>query len=59
MNAVAFEKIETDAQITFIVPREDEKTIHRISKSVSNQNKIKLKKFHALFLFRLFLIFFT
>ena len=48
VNAVAFEKIETDAQITFIVPREDEKTIHRISKSVSNQNKIKLKKFHAL-----------
>ena len=47
VNAVAFEKIETDAQITFIVPREDEKTIHRISKSVSNQNKIKLKKFHA------------
>ena len=48
VNAMAFEKIQTDAQITFIVPREDEKTIHRISKSVSNQNKIKLKKFHAL-----------
>ena len=47
VNAMAFEKIQTDAQITFIVPREDEKTIHRISKSVSNQNKIKLKKFHA------------
>jgi len=47
VNAMAFEKIQTDAQITFIVPREDEKTIHKISKSVSNQNKIKLKKFHA------------
>ncbi len=47
VNAIAFEKIQTDAQVTFLVPREDEKTIHRISKSVSNQNKIKLKKFHA------------
>jgi ATP-dependent DNA helicase RecQ len=47
VNAVAFEKIQTDAQVTFLVPREDEKTIHKISKSVSNQNKIKLKKFHA------------
>ncbi len=47
VNAIAFEKIQTDAQVTFLVPREDEKTIHRISKSVSNQNKIKLKKFNA------------
>ena len=47
VNAIAFEKIQTDAQVTFLVPREDEKTIHRISKSGSNQNKIKLKKFHA------------
>ena len=47
VKAMALEKIETDAQITFMVPREDEKTIHRISKSVSSQNRIKLKKFHA------------
>jgi ATP-dependent DNA helicase RecQ len=47
VKAIVFEKVETDAQITFMVPREDEKTIHRISKSVSSQNRIKLKKFNA------------
>ena len=37
-----FENQQTDAQITFLVPREDDKTIHAISKSINHQNKIKL-----------------
>ena len=32
---------KTDAQITFIEPREDEKTINRISKGIVLQNKLK------------------
>ncbi|WP_248723250.1 ATP-dependent DNA helicase RecQ [Seonamhaeicola sp. ML3] len=32
---------KTDAQITFIEPREDDKTINRIAKVLTHQNKIK------------------
>jgi ATP-dependent DNA helicase RecQ len=38
---IHFESSKTDAQITFIEPREDDKTIHRISKIVSQQHKLK------------------
>jgi len=34
----------TDGQIRFIIPREDELTINKISKSIEIQNKIKLSK---------------
>ncbi|WP_412985739.1 ATP-dependent DNA helicase RecQ [Pontimicrobium sp. IMCC45349] len=32
---------KTDAQITFLIPREDDKTINRISKIISQQNQLK------------------
>lgn len=32
---------KTDAQITFIEPREDDKTINRIAKTIEQQNKLK------------------
>jgi ATP-dependent DNA helicase RecQ len=38
---VHFESSKTDAQITFIEPREDDKTIHRISKIVTQQHGLK------------------
>jgi len=38
---IQFESSKTDAQITFIEPREDDKTIHRISKIVSQQHELK------------------
>ena len=47
----AFENRQTDAQITFLVPREDDKTIHAISKSINHQNKIKLDKLKAVLAF--------
>lgn len=42
-----FKTTNTDAQITFGQPREDEKAINRISKEVNTQNKIKHKKIQA------------
>ena len=49
MKVMEFKNINADTQITFLVSREDEKTIHRISKPVLIQNKIKLKKLNAVF----------
>ncbi|NOY48825.1 MAG: RecQ family ATP-dependent DNA helicase [Chlorobi bacterium] len=34
---------KTDAEITFIEPREDDKTINRIARSIEQQNKLKTK----------------
>lgn len=42
-----FKTTNTDAQITFGQPREDDKAINRISKEVNTQNKIKHKKIQA------------
>jgi len=42
-----FKTTNTDAQITFGQPREDDKAINRISKEVKTQNKIKHKKIQA------------
>lgn len=36
----------TDAQITFLVPREDDKTIHRIARVIEQQNDLKKKQVH-------------
>ncbi|MGB0455674.1 MAG: RecQ family ATP-dependent DNA helicase [Flavobacteriaceae bacterium] len=44
---VKFRNINTDAQITFSQPREDEKAINRISKEVKVHNKIKYNKIVA------------
>jgi len=49
VKVMEFKKSDADTQITFLVSREDEKTIHRISKPVLIQNKIKLKKLNAVF----------
>ncbi|WP_272022880.1 RecQ family ATP-dependent DNA helicase [Olleya namhaensis] len=38
---------KTDAQITFIAPREDEKTINRIASIIEQQNKLKQKQVKA------------
>jgi len=44
---VKFKSTNTDAQITFGQPREDDKALNRISKEVKTQNKIKLRKIQA------------
>ena len=44
---VKFRNINTDAQITFSQPREDEKAINRISKEVRVHNKVKYNKIVA------------
>ena len=46
---VRFESSKTDAQITFIEPREDDKTIHRISKIVSQQQDLKKVQLQSVF----------
>ena len=38
---------KTDAQITFIEPREDDKTINRIAKTIKQQNDLKQKQVKA------------
>lgn len=45
---VKFKNFNTDAQITFTQPREDEKSINRISKILKIQNKIKRQKVQAM-----------
>ena len=46
---VQFESSKTDAQITFIEPREDDKTIHRISKIVIQQHDLKKAQLQTVF----------
>ena len=46
---VEFESSKTDAQITFIEPREDDKTIHRISKIVTQQHDLKKTQLKSVF----------
>jgi ATP-dependent DNA helicase RecQ len=46
---VQFEASKTDAQITFIEPREDDKTIHRISKIVIQQHDLKKAQLQTVF----------
>jgi ATP-dependent DNA helicase RecQ len=46
---VQFESSKTDAQITFIEPREDDKTIHRISKIVKQQQDLKKAQLQSVF----------
>ncbi|MEP3836710.1 MAG: RecQ family ATP-dependent DNA helicase [Algibacter sp.] len=39
---------KTDAQVTFIEPREDDKTINRIAKTIEQQNKLKQGQVNAM-----------
>ncbi|HMC01249.1 MAG TPA: ATP-dependent DNA helicase RecQ [Flavobacteriaceae bacterium] len=44
---IILNQTKTDVQITFIEPREDDKTINRISKIIEQQNQLKYKQVHA------------
>ena len=44
---IHFESSKTDAQISYIEPREDDKTIHRISKIVNQQHDLKKAKLQS------------
>jgi ATP-dependent DNA helicase RecQ len=48
-DIIQFESSKTDAQITFIEPREDDKTIHRISKIVTQQHDLKKTQLLSVF----------
>ena len=43
-NLVEYKPVETDLEIQFLVPREDDKTIHRISKNITSFLNQKIKK---------------
>ncbi|ALJ06514.1 recombinase RecQ [Pseudalgibacter alginicilyticus] len=40
-NIISLKLVNTDAQITFLQPREDDKTINRIASIIEKQNKLK------------------
>ena len=44
VEVIQFESSKTDAKITFIEPREDDKTIHRISKIIKQQQALKRRQ---------------
>lgn len=46
-HIISFSLSKTDAQITLIRPREDDKTINSVSKNISHYNKVKQQKFQA------------
>ncbi|MDU8886369.1 ATP-dependent DNA helicase RecQ [Yeosuana sp. MJ-SS3] len=46
-GVIVLNQTKTDVQITFIEPREDDKTINRISKFIEQQNLLKYKQVHA------------
>ncbi|MCM5663022.1 RecQ family ATP-dependent DNA helicase [Galbibacter mesophilus] len=46
-NIIELEAKDTDASITFLKPREDDKTINVIAKEIEQQNKLKIQKVKA------------
>ena len=46
-NIIQFERSKTDAKITFIKPREDDRTINRISKIIKQQEILKRKQIES------------
>jgi ATP-dependent DNA helicase RecQ len=48
-NIIQFEHYKTDAKVTFIEPREDDKTINRISKIIKQQEVLKIKQIESVF----------
>jgi len=44
---ILLDKLQTDAEVTFLVAREDDKTIHPIAKEVRQQNELKKKRVQA------------
>jgi ATP-dependent DNA helicase RecQ len=47
-HIVSLKLVNTDAQITFIEPREDDKTINRIANIIEQQNNLKQKQVKAM-----------
>lgn len=47
-NIIDFQFSKTDAQITFIQPREDDKTINRIATVIEQQNQLKQEQVKAI-----------
>ncbi|MDO5968227.1 RecQ family ATP-dependent DNA helicase [Flavivirga aquimarina] len=45
---ITLDLAKTDAQITFIEPREDDKTINRIASTIEQQNELKQHQVHAM-----------
>ena len=43
-NIISLQLSKTDAEITFLEPREDDKTINRIAKTIEQQNELKTKQ---------------
>lgn len=46
-EVLLLEEMQTDAEITFLVAREDDKTIHPIAKDVTQQNELKKNRVKA------------
>ncbi len=44
---ILLDEIQTDAEVTFLVAREDDKTIHPIAKEVRQQNELKKQRVNA------------
>lgn len=44
---LVLEEVQTDAEITFLVAREDDKTIHPIAKDIIHQNELKKNRVQA------------
>jgi ATP-dependent DNA helicase RecQ len=47
-HVISLKLRSTDAQITLLVPREDDKTIHRIAKLIEQQNRLKTQQVNAM-----------
>lgn len=47
-NVIDLELLNTDATITFVVPREDDRTINRISREFQNSNRKKIDQVEAM-----------
>jgi ATP-dependent DNA helicase RecQ len=48
-NIITLTYFRSDTQITFIEPREDDQTINRISKTVKQQQQLKLQQLNSVF----------
>jgi len=46
-NIIRYKKASNNAEIQFLVPREDRFVMHRISKNIKNRNKTKISKIKA------------
>ena len=47
LGIIELELVNTDTEITFIEPREDDRSINRIAKIITQQNEVKIKQVNA------------